>query len=93
MYQGPKVGETLIAQMTAWDTEDDAREFVDAYVKRSLLRYPNARQMPLKSAELLQWSTSEGDVRIEGRGTRVLIVEGVPATTSVNKLFRLLWQD
>ena len=39
VYEGPK-GEVLIASLSTWDTENDAREFFDAYVKRTQLRYP-----------------------------------------------------
>ena len=38
VYEGPK-GEVLIASLSVWDTENDAREFFDAYVKRTELRY------------------------------------------------------
>lgn len=38
VYEGPK-GEVLMAQLTVWDTEKDASEFFDAYLKRTKLRY------------------------------------------------------
>ena len=44
VYEGPK-GEVLIASLSTWDTENDAREFFDAYVKRTGLRYPGAEEI------------------------------------------------
>src|SRR6266481_2742632 len=44
VYEGPK-GEILIASLSVWDTENDAREFFDAYVKRTELRYPGAERL------------------------------------------------
>lgn len=38
LYEGPG-GSVFLAQVTAWDTEIDAREFFDAYIKRTSLRY------------------------------------------------------
>jgi hypothetical protein len=43
VYEGPK-GDVLIASLSTWDTENDAREFFDAYVKRTELRYPSAEK-------------------------------------------------
>jgi len=44
VYEGPK-GEVLIASLSVWDTENDAREFFDAYVRRTELRYPGAEKL------------------------------------------------
>jgi len=44
VYEGPK-GEVLIASLSVWDTENDAREFFEAYVKRTELRYPGAEKL------------------------------------------------
>src|SRR5437016_7377791 len=43
IYEGP-TGEVLFVSLSTWDTENDAREFFDAYVKRTGLRYPTATQ-------------------------------------------------
>jgi hypothetical protein len=91
LYEGPN-GQVFLAQLTAWDTQGDAREFFDAYVKRTELRYPGARETdsPL-AGERREWSTNEGNVLIEVRGQRVVIFEGIPAGVDVNALTRLLW--
>lgn len=53
VYESPK-GEVLIASLSTWDTENDAREFFDAYVKRTELRYPNAEKTPADPLTLNQ---------------------------------------
>ncbi len=44
VYEGPK-GQVFLAQVAVWDTNSDAREFFDAYVKRTELRYPGATRL------------------------------------------------
>jgi hypothetical protein len=63
--------------MTAWDSEADAREFADAYEKRTAMRYPQGRP---------------AGVIIELRGLRVLIVEGMPAALDRAALTQALWR-
>jgi hypothetical protein len=89
LYEGPG-GQVFLAQVAAWDTENDAHEFFDAYVKRTELRYPDAKQLDpadaktqarnskLETRNYYSWATSEGNVVIELRGLRVVILEGVP---------------
>jgi hypothetical protein len=83
-----------VAQLTAWDTPNDAREFFDAYAKRTLKRYPEAKQSKSNNddAEQIVWETATGRVAIELRGSRVAILEGVPAKKNVNTLLRLISQ-
>ena len=94
IYEG-KPGEVLVTQLTVWDTANDAKEFFDAYVKRTKLRYPDVKASDaVKSAEGEQqsWSTSEGPVSLELRGKRVLMIEGAPDTVDAKSLQRTLWQ-
>jgi hypothetical protein len=82
VYERPKFGQVLLAHVSVWDTADDAREFFDAYVKRTALRYPTARllthtQHPAPDT-VRRWWTNEGEVVIELRGSRVLVLEGIP---------------
>lgn len=98
VYEGPKLGDVLLAQLSVWDTERDAREFFDAYVKRTLRRYPDAAEMsPALNSEqpLLSktFRTAEGAVTIELRRSRVLILEGVPDRVDLKALFKSLWQQ
>jgi hypothetical protein len=70
-------GDAIVIQMTAWDSEADAREFADAYEKRTAMRYPQGRP---------------AGVIIELRGLRVLIVEGMPAALDRAALTQALWR-
>ena len=91
VYEGSRAGAVAVVQMTAWDTENDAREFFDSYEKRTLKRYPEAK--PVTNTEVSrQWQTSSGTVVIDRRGTRVLILEGIPSGTDLSSLKRTVWQ-
>ncbi len=113
VYQGPKPGDVFVAQLTTWDSENDAREFYDAYAKRTWRRYPGAEAIDLGSGrsqtfhhvvsermsqsaraavEKHGWHTSEGTVVTELRGSRVLILEGFPASVESKALLKTLWQ-
>lgn len=99
VYENDK-GETLFVSLSVWDTERDAREFFDAYAKRTRLRYPDSVQIGAPDAdeatrnskletqnpEVLTLRTSEGLVKIELRGARVTVIEGVPAGVDANLL-------
>src|ERR1051326_1296747 len=96
LYENAR-GEAMLVSLSAWDTEADAREFFDAYIKRTELRYPAAAandagfdaetSMPSKS-----FVTAEGLVSIELRGSRVLILEGVPAKADIKSLKAMCWR-
>ena len=94
VYEGPKRGQVLLAHVSAWDTENDAREFFDAYVKRTAKRYPDATVIPeaqfASSNTHLSWQTSEGRVVIELRGLRVLVIEGIPEGVDAYTLVKVL---
>jgi hypothetical protein len=94
VYESSASGEVLIAQDSVWDTENDAREFFEAYVKRTKLRYgkSDAKELAAKSEEKRQWTTSEGAVALEIRGKRLLILEGIPSGVDANELLRAMWQ-
>ena len=97
LYEGPN-SQVFLAQLAAWDTEIDAREFFDAYVTRTELRYPRAKRLEpansvTPSSELeMSWQTSEGLVTIELRGLRVVILEGVPEGVDSSNLMRAFGQ-
>jgi len=102
VYEGANPGQVVIAQVSAWDTENDAREFFDAYVKRTKLRYPDAKSLDRPNSEdqtrnlkpesrnFYSWQTSEGQVVIELRGLRVTIIEGLSQQVDANALLRAL---
>jgi hypothetical protein len=96
IYEGAKPGRVLLAHVSAWDTENDAREFFDAYVKRTAKRYPDAaliaeNQTPGLNT-FLSWQSSEGRVVIELRGQHVVAIEGIPEGVDSNTLIKSLWQ-
>lgn len=97
IYEEPKQGQVLLAHFAAWDTENDAREFFDAYVKRTAKRYPEAALLPETQSPapntVLSWQTSEGRVVIELRGLRVLVIEGIPEGVDADAMVKALWQD
>jgi hypothetical protein len=95
LYEGRKAGEVAIAQISVWDTEPDAVEFFNAYAKRTEGRYKSASILPLKAiggaTEEKAWSTGEGNVLMQRRGSRVLILEGVPEGRDARALMAKLW--
>src|ERR1043166_6784128 len=100
VYEGPN-GQVFLAQVAAWDPENDAREFFDAYVKRTELRYPGATRLDSANSKLgtrnseletgYSWQTNEGQVVIELRGSRVVILEGIPAGVDAKTLMKAPW--
>ena len=103
LYEGPN-GEVFLAQVAVWDTENDAREFFNAYVKRTKFRYPEAKELVVPNVEggtqnskvearnSYSWQTDEGAVTIEVRGLRVMVLEGVPPSVDLSALINLLRQ-
>ena len=89
VYEGAR--GVVVVQMTAWDTDTDGREFFDSYEKRTLKRYPEAKLVSNTDVSR-QWQTSSGTVVIDRRGTRVLILEGIPSGVDLNTLKRTVWQ-
>lgn len=89
VYEGPAPTDVFVAHLTAWDTARDAREYFDAYARRTGLRYPGATNAG-GDANSHVWQTSEGRVTLQLRGSRVLILEGVPATATPGALLTRL---
>lgn len=94
LYENKETGETLLAQTTVWDTEQDAREFFDAYTKRTARRYKLAEEVTANddanATTRREWKTNEGDVVLERRGTSVVIVEGLPEKLRAEKILQAL---
>src|SRR6185369_2393611 len=68
LYETGKADEYFIAQITAWDTPGDAREFFDAYAKRTSKRYPDAKETKA-TEDRMEWQTGSGGVAMELRGS------------------------
>lgn len=97
LYEGPNPTDVFVAQVTAWDTAVDAREFFDAYLKRTWKRYPDAKQTEVTSTtargERHEWKTATGRGVLELRGSRVLILEGIPAKANTTRLLNRIWHQ
>jgi Zn-dependent peptidase ImmA (M78 family) len=92
LYEKAQSGETFLAQLTSWDTEEDAREFFDAYSRRTTLRYKTTPAAADDAETRRAWQTDGGGVVVERRGARVLVLEGVPAKTDAARLSKAAWQ-
>lgn len=92
LYAGAGATDAALAQMSAWDTDADAQEFLDAYARRTFRRYPDlARQPPAAGRERAVGQSREGQVLVERRGPRVLVLEGVPRQADVEAIARAVW--
>ncbi len=85
LFTGPSPSDVLVAQKAVWDTEQDAREFFDAYVARTTKRYgvePAAQAAPGR----VFWKTPGGGALVELSGATVLVLEGVPEGADAHAL-------
>ncbi|MDT7807547.1 MAG: hypothetical protein QOJ70_1360 [Acidobacteriota bacterium] len=89
LFVGPNKSDVLVAQKTVWDTEQDAREFFDAYVKRTSKRY-GVEPSEIAATGRQVWKTKEGAVVVEQQGASVVIVEGVPDGVDAKSLVKML---
>ena len=94
---GKNAADVFLAQFTAWDTSVDAREFFDAYLKRTWIRYPEAKAGEVASTtergERHEWKSANGRGVLELRGSRVLILEGIPAKANTTALLNRIWHQ
>lgn len=93
LYEETRSGKLLMVQLTTWDTEDDAREFFDAYAKRTQRRYTDAAADTTNDAELQSWRTNEDRVIQQLRGNRVLIIEGIPDNLNSRTFTSSIWNS
>jgi hypothetical protein len=91
VYEGPN-GQVLLTHVSEWDTANDAEEFFNAYVKRTTLRYPSGTPLPEESGaySIRRWQTDEGVIVVELRGSRVIVLEGVPNGLDAAKLLGII---
>jgi hypothetical protein len=94
LYENKQTHETMLAQLTSWDTEQDAREFFDAYVKRTQKRFGlsgiDVTQPADKKSTIKFWNTGDGVCSVMLMGRRVAIIEGVPPKKNAAELLSLL---
>lgn len=77
LFVGPRKTDVVVALKTVWDTEADAREFFEAYARRTSKRY-GSEPSAVAHADQRVWKTLEGVVVVERAGSAVVILEGVP---------------
>ena len=97
IYEGARPSDVFLAQLTAWDTTADATEFFDAYWQRTMKRFPDATSTlatVLNNGDRRQeWKDSRGRGVMEMRGSRVAVIEGIPANANTNRLLNTIWQQ
>ena len=97
LYEGANPADLFVAEVTAWDTPGDAREFFDAYLQRTWTRYPDAQATDVNSTsergERHEWKAATGRGVLEVRGSRVVILEGIPAKANINALLNRIWHQ
>jgi len=89
LFTGPRKTDVVVALKTVWDTDADAREFFDAYVRRTAKRYA-AEPSEVAPADRHVWNTQEGAVVVERQGSAVVILEGVPDGVDAKALAKSL---
>lgn len=91
-YENKATGESALIQYTTWDTADDAKEFFNAYSRRSEKRYKVSGPMD-ESAQPRIYETSEGLVSIELRDKDVVIIEGAQNRKQLASLQSRVWES
>lgn len=89
LFVGPRKTDAAVALKTVWDTEADAREFYDAYVRRTTKRY-GVEPAEVAPADRQIWKTQEGAVVVERQGSAVVVIEGVPDGVDAKALAKTL---
>lgn len=92
LYENKTIGSVVLAQHTAWDTEKDAAEFLDAYAERTLKRYKLDKASE-SSTRVRLYETGEGLASIEMRGKDVLMIEGAQSREQLNKISEAIWKS
>jgi hypothetical protein len=92
LYENKATGALLLAQYTAWDTENDAKEFFDAYSERTLKRYKLSKAMDLNARPRV-YETNEGLASIELRGKDVVMIEGTQTREQLSRVSELVWKS
>jgi hypothetical protein len=90
VFEGPK-GQLALVWLTTWDSEDDAREFTDAYVRyQTAIRAPISRP-PRPIPDTIWRNVGDALYVVQRRGLDVAVVEGFraePAARLLEAAFR-----
>lgn len=74
VYQGPNKA-VLVVQDTLWDSNAAAQKWRDAYAKRTTTRF-SGHTSEVTIGTLTRWNDGHDDVWLEGKGRRVVVLEG-----------------
>lgn len=86
VYRNAK-NAVLVVQDTVWDSEIEARQWREAYARRSTARFNRG---PQKRGALQIWNAAPDGVWMEQRGRRVLILEGTIGAFNPEKIVAAL---
>lgn len=92
LYENKITGAVLLAEYTTWDSENDAKEFFDAYSSRTEKRYSVAKPTAA-SLRRRVYETEEGLASIEIRGKDVVMLEGAQDREQLARLSERAWQS
>jgi len=92
LYENKATGALVLVQYTTWDTENDAREFFDAYSERTQKRYKLAKPGESNSQPRI-YVTNDGLASIELRGKDVVMIEGPQTREQLSRASELIWKS
>jgi hypothetical protein len=92
LFENKATRATVLVEYTSWDTANDAKEFFDAYSKRTEKRYKVGKPADA-SGKPGVYETSEGLVSIELRDKDVVIIEGAQNGEQLARLSERAWQS
>lgn len=92
LYENTATGALVLAQYTTWDTENDAKEFFEAYSERTQKRYKLAKPADLNVNPGV-YQTNEGLASIELRGKDVVMIEGAQDSEQLSRASSTIWKS
>jgi hypothetical protein len=92
LYENKGTGALVLAQYTTWDTENDAREFFDAYSERTQKRYKLGKLVDVNALPRV-YETNEGLASIDLRGKDVVMIEGAQTREQLSRASELIWKS
>ena len=92
LYENKTTGALILAQYTTWDTDNDAKEFFEAYSERTQKRYKLALPADLNVSPGV-YETNEGLALIELRGKDVVMIEGAQNRDQLSRVSSTIWKS
>lgn len=78
VYHRPKDDAVTSIWASTWDSEDEAKEFADAYLELLKKKYEGFAEEGKRGGATVYKTKSDGKVLLERRGADVLFIEGAP---------------